>query len=89
MCHFQIEECLTALKKLSPAEAECVIERLTSWARGHLQNKDHISEEVSEVCLSFIWTKWLFVFCALLGYSANICYVASYSTRNIKWSLLR
>lgn len=54
MCHFQIEECLKALKKLSPAEAECVIERLTSWARGHLQDKDHISEEVSEVCFSFI-----------------------------------
>lgn len=49
-CHCQIEECLTALKKLSPAEAECVIERLTSWARGHLQDKDHISEEVRGHC---------------------------------------
>ncbi|XP_075882024.1 kinetochore-associated protein 1 [Nelusetta ayraudi] len=41
----KIKECLTVLKKLSPTEAECVIERLTSWARGHLQDKDHISEE--------------------------------------------
>lgn len=26
-----------------------MIEHLTSWARGHLQDKAHISEEVSEV----------------------------------------
>ncbi|KAM3610515.1 uncharacterized protein V6R79_005093 [Siganus canaliculatus] len=39
------EECLTVLKKLSAAEAECVIERLTSWARLQLQDKDHISDE--------------------------------------------
>lgn len=63
MCRFQIKECLTVLKKLSPTEAECVIERLTSWARGHLQDKDHISEEVRAV--SFSWTKWLCVLCSL------------------------
>ncbi|XP_041792351.1 kinetochore-associated protein 1 isoform X1 [Chelmon rostratus] len=39
------EECMTVLKKLSSAEAECVIERLTSWARLQLQDKDHISDE--------------------------------------------
>uniref|UniRef100_A0A672YH79 Kinetochore associated 1 n=1 Tax=Sphaeramia orbicularis TaxID=375764 RepID=A0A672YH79_9TELE len=39
------EECMTILKKLSIAEAECVIERLTSWARLQLEDKDHISEE--------------------------------------------
>uniref|UniRef100_A0A3P8UD43 Kinetochore associated 1 n=1 Tax=Amphiprion percula TaxID=161767 RepID=A0A3P8UD43_AMPPE len=40
------EETLTVLKKLSSAEAECVIERLTSWARLQLEDKDHISDEV-------------------------------------------
>ncbi|XP_035514108.1 kinetochore-associated protein 1 [Morone saxatilis] len=39
------EECMTVLKNLSSAEAECVIERLTSWARLQLQDKDHISDE--------------------------------------------
>ncbi|TMS04120.1 Kinetochore-associated protein 1 [Larimichthys crocea] len=39
------EECMTVLKKLSSAEAECVIERLTSWAKLELQDKDHISDE--------------------------------------------
>ncbi|XP_008288071.1 kinetochore-associated protein 1 [Stegastes partitus] len=39
------EEILTVLKKLSSAEAECVIERLTSWARLQLEDKDHISDE--------------------------------------------
>lgn len=39
------EECMTILKKLSVAEAECVIERLTTWARLQLEDKDHISEE--------------------------------------------
>ncbi|XP_078106919.1 kinetochore-associated protein 1 isoform X1 [Sander vitreus] len=39
------EECLAVLKKLSPAEAECVIERLTSWARLQLEDKAHISDE--------------------------------------------
>ncbi|XP_035809725.2 kinetochore-associated protein 1 isoform X1 [Amphiprion ocellaris] len=39
------EETLTVLKKLSSAEAECVIERLTSWARLQLEDKDHISDE--------------------------------------------
>lgn len=42
----QTEEMLTLLKKLSPAEAECVIDRLTSWARIQLEDKDHISDEV-------------------------------------------
>lgn len=37
---------MTLLKKLSSTEAESVIERLTSWARLQLQDKDHISDEV-------------------------------------------
>ncbi|XP_029961373.1 kinetochore-associated protein 1 [Salarias fasciatus] len=41
----KIEEILTTLKRLSSAEAECVIERLTTWARLQLEDKDHISEE--------------------------------------------
>uniref|UniRef100_UPI003AAA84F6 kinetochore-associated protein 1 n=1 Tax=Centroberyx gerrardi TaxID=166262 RepID=UPI003AAA84F6 len=39
------EACMTVLKKLSSAEAECVIERLTTWARLQLEDKDHISDE--------------------------------------------
>ncbi|XP_029367133.1 kinetochore-associated protein 1 isoform X2 [Echeneis naucrates] len=39
------EECMTILKGLSPAEAECVVERLTSWARLQLEDKVHISDE--------------------------------------------
>ncbi|XP_029915466.1 kinetochore-associated protein 1 isoform X2 [Myripristis murdjan] len=39
------EACMTVLKKLSSAEAECVIERLTTWARLQLEDKDHLSEE--------------------------------------------
>uniref|UniRef100_UPI0037E89FC3 kinetochore-associated protein 1 n=1 Tax=Semicossyphus pulcher TaxID=241346 RepID=UPI0037E89FC3 len=39
------EDCMTVLKKLSSAEAECVIERLTSWARLQLEDKRHISDE--------------------------------------------
>ncbi|KAG7223406.1 hypothetical protein INR49_015509 [Caranx melampygus] len=39
------EECITALKRLSTAEAECVVERLTTWARLALEDKDHISDE--------------------------------------------
>lgn len=44
---FQSEECLTLLKKLATSEAECVIERLTSWARLQLEDKEHISDEVA------------------------------------------
>uniref|UniRef100_A0A3Q1HII4 Kinetochore associated 1 n=1 Tax=Acanthochromis polyacanthus TaxID=80966 RepID=A0A3Q1HII4_9TELE len=44
----QGKEILTVLKKLSSAEAECVIERLTSWARLQLEDKDHISDEVGK-----------------------------------------
>ncbi|XP_026199732.1 kinetochore-associated protein 1 isoform X2 [Anabas testudineus] len=39
------EECMIVLKKLSSAEAECVVERLTSWARLQLEDKVHISDE--------------------------------------------
>ncbi|XP_018523951.1 kinetochore-associated protein 1 isoform X1 [Lates calcarifer] len=39
------EECMTVLKRLSSAEAECVVERLTSWARLQLEDKVHISDE--------------------------------------------
>lgn len=44
----QTEEILTLLKKLPSAEAECVIERLTSWARMQLEDKEHISDEVQK-----------------------------------------
>lgn len=37
---------MSVLKQLASAEAECVIERLTTWARLRLQDKDHISDEV-------------------------------------------
>uniref|UniRef100_A0A4W5NLQ1 Kinetochore associated 1 n=1 Tax=Hucho hucho TaxID=62062 RepID=A0A4W5NLQ1_9TELE len=43
----QSKPCVTLLKKLAPEEAECVIERLANWARLELQDKDHVSEEVS------------------------------------------
>ncbi|KAJ8005659.1 hypothetical protein DPEC_G00120230 [Dallia pectoralis] len=39
------EQCVTLVKKLPPAEAENVIERLADWARLELQDKDHVSEE--------------------------------------------
>ncbi|XP_010778042.1 kinetochore-associated protein 1-like, partial [Notothenia coriiceps] len=39
------EEFMTVLKKLSCAEAQCVIERLTTWARLQLEDKEHISDE--------------------------------------------
>ncbi|KAF7661602.1 hypothetical protein LDENG_00258100 [Lucifuga dentata] len=39
------EECMTLLKKLCTAEMECVIDRLTTWARLQLEDKDHISDE--------------------------------------------
>ena len=37
---------MTVLKSLSPAEAETVIERLSTWARLRLEDKEHLSEEV-------------------------------------------
>uniref|UniRef100_A0A8C9RYA8 Kinetochore associated 1 n=1 Tax=Scleropages formosus TaxID=113540 RepID=A0A8C9RYA8_SCLFO len=43
----QRELCVTVLKELPPAEAECVTERLATWARLELQNKHLISEEVT------------------------------------------
>uniref|UniRef100_A0A6Q2ZN00 Kinetochore associated 1 n=1 Tax=Esox lucius TaxID=8010 RepID=A0A6Q2ZN00_ESOLU len=43
----QSQQCVTLLKNLPPAEAEHVIERLANWARLELQDKDHVSEEVS------------------------------------------
>ncbi|KAF0033894.1 hypothetical protein F2P81_013960 [Scophthalmus maximus] len=39
------EECMTVLKRLTAAEAESVVERLTSWARLQLEDKFHISNE--------------------------------------------
>uniref|UniRef100_A0A3B4VCT3 Kinetochore associated 1 n=1 Tax=Seriola dumerili TaxID=41447 RepID=A0A3B4VCT3_SERDU len=39
LCCFQTEECMTVLKRLSTLEAECVVERLTSWARLQLEDK--------------------------------------------------
>ncbi|XP_046697965.1 kinetochore-associated protein 1 isoform X3 [Silurus meridionalis] len=38
------DKCIAGLKKLPPAEAELVIERLTSWAKLQLQNKEQINE---------------------------------------------
>ncbi|KAM6931090.1 kinetochore-associated protein 1 [Xenentodon cancila] len=43
--HGKTEEVMTVLKRLSAAEAVCVIDRLTSWARLQLEDKKHISEE--------------------------------------------
>ena len=42
----QTEACVTLLKRLPSCEAECVIGRLTTWARLHLQDKDHLCDEV-------------------------------------------
>nr|XP_023653527.1 kinetochore-associated protein 1 isoform X2 [Paramormyrops kingsleyae] len=39
------EACVLVLKGLPPMEAECVIERLTTWARLELQDKEFVSEE--------------------------------------------
>lgn len=47
LCCFQTEESMAVLKRLSSEEAECVIKRLTSWARLQLEDKAHISDEVS------------------------------------------
>uniref|UniRef100_A0A3B3RBR1 Kinetochore associated 1 n=1 Tax=Paramormyrops kingsleyae TaxID=1676925 RepID=A0A3B3RBR1_9TELE len=40
------QACVLVLKGLPPMEAECVIERLTTWARLELQDKEFVSEEV-------------------------------------------
>uniref|UniRef100_A0A3B3RDN2 Kinetochore associated 1 n=1 Tax=Paramormyrops kingsleyae TaxID=1676925 RepID=A0A3B3RDN2_9TELE len=40
------EACVLVLKGLPPMEAECVIERLTTWARLELQDKEFVSEEL-------------------------------------------
>ncbi|XP_076843285.1 kinetochore-associated protein 1 isoform X2 [Brachyhypopomus gauderio] len=40
----ETEKCITQLKKLSPAEAEVVIERLVSWSRLQLQAKETHTE---------------------------------------------
>lgn len=50
----QTEECITALKRLSTAEAECVVEHLTTWARLAMEDKDHISDEVGAGKSSFV-----------------------------------
>lgn len=60
LCCLQTEECLAVLKKLSPAEAECVIERLTSWARLQLEDKAHISDEVRRGKMWCFWNKKAF-----------------------------
>uniref|UniRef100_A0A8D3CAN9 Kinetochore associated 1 n=1 Tax=Scophthalmus maximus TaxID=52904 RepID=A0A8D3CAN9_SCOMX len=39
------QKCMTVLKRLTAAEAESVVERLTSWARLQLEDKFHISNE--------------------------------------------
>uniref|UniRef100_A0A7N8Y9L5 Kinetochore associated 1 n=1 Tax=Mastacembelus armatus TaxID=205130 RepID=A0A7N8Y9L5_9TELE len=45
----QGKECMTVLKKLSTSEAECVVERLTSWARLQLEDKMVIAQVMVEV----------------------------------------
>uniref|UniRef100_A0A8C5BA13 Kinetochore associated 1 n=1 Tax=Gadus morhua TaxID=8049 RepID=A0A8C5BA13_GADMO len=45
------EACMSLLKQLSSAEAVCVVERLTTWARLQLEDKEHVSDEVSRVLL--------------------------------------
>lgn len=45
---------MTVLRKLPSAEAECVIDHLTSWAKLQLQDKDHISEEVRSGMMSCV-----------------------------------
>ena len=47
----QSEACMSLLKQLSSAEAVCVVERLTTWARLQLEDKEHVSDEVSRVLL--------------------------------------
>lgn len=47
VCCLQGEACITSLKRLSSVQAECVIERLTTWARLQLEDKDHESDEVN------------------------------------------
>ena len=42
---------MSLLKQLSSAEAVCVVERLTTWARLQLEDKEHVSDEVSRVLL--------------------------------------
>ena len=57
---------MTVLRKLSSAEAECVINHLTSWAKLQLQDKDHISDEVTRgmscvflcICSQFSHFMW-------------------------------
>uniref|UniRef100_A0A671UD79 Kinetochore associated 1 n=1 Tax=Sparus aurata TaxID=8175 RepID=A0A671UD79_SPAAU len=48
----QGKECMTVLRKLPSAEAECVIDHLTSWAKLQLQDKDHISEEKRQMVIA-------------------------------------
>lgn len=45
---------MAVLKKLCSAEAEFVIERLTSWARLQLEDKEHISDEVRRWKMTFV-----------------------------------
>uniref|UniRef100_A0A671UHV5 Kinetochore associated 1 n=1 Tax=Sparus aurata TaxID=8175 RepID=A0A671UHV5_SPAAU len=46
---------LFLIQKLPSAEAECVIDHLTSWAKLQLQDKDHISEEVRSGMMSCVF----------------------------------
>ncbi|KAI1901176.1 hypothetical protein AGOR_G00057490 [Albula goreensis] len=39
------EACALLLKQMHPEEAECVIEKLATWARLELQDKAHVSEQ--------------------------------------------
>ncbi|KAI4889407.1 hypothetical protein NFI96_034091 [Prochilodus magdalenae] len=47
--HNKREQCIAQLKKLPPAEAELVIERLASWARLQLQIKEHTCQKLKDL----------------------------------------
>uniref|UniRef100_A0A3Q3GR72 Kinetochore associated 1 n=1 Tax=Kryptolebias marmoratus TaxID=37003 RepID=A0A3Q3GR72_KRYMA len=53
------EEVLTVLKRLTSAEAECVIERLTCWAWLQLEDKHHISEEKHKMVVAQVMVEAL------------------------------
>lgn len=74
---FQNEECMTILKKLSSEEAECVIQRLTTWARLQLEDKRHISDEVGSGGL------YLLSYCIFIIFLFYTKYTTGKKTSNI------
>lgn len=92
---------MTLLKRLSTLEAVCVIERLTSWARLQLEDKEHISDEVATgfpithvlfiqtcsngLCVRHNQQEGLLLFHYYLCVLSKLVYIYIYSTRNIRW----